>query len=358
MSFFVVVRAAADDALRLLDERVYERRGQALDAVREALSAGRLGGDECFVCDLDAAVPIIVAIAPTLVPTIAAEPAVSEPMSVEAESLVSEEPLDEAAPETPEPLPEAPEATPETPEPSREAPVPVIAPADDLAAALRRATASLAAEAPMPEAPAEGAEAADEAEPVAPGLQELADAIEQLQAPADEDEPSAAEPQQEVRVEWPWLVEQPSAAPVVERPAAAPEPVEQPPVEPSSLEPSLIVPLTADPFTMDEGSSFMPRPVVLGEYGEPEPTTASEPVAPASVEPMEPLVPEPSVPAPVAVPEPAAEPVEESPALGGYEGGEDDLSHYTCHDCVYENTCPKAGASAPTECGTFQWKSV
>jgi hypothetical protein len=44
---------------------------------------------------------------------------------------------------------------------------------------------------------------------------------------------------------------------------------------------------------------------------------------------------------------------------GPYEvSGELVLERYTCDDCVYANTCPKVGESAPAECGSFQWKAL
>ena len=37
--------------------------------------------------------------------------------------------------------------------------------------------------------------------------------------------------------------------------------------------------------------------------------------------------------------------------------GDLQLESYTCDDCVYSNTCPKVGKTAPAECGAFQWRS-
>jgi hypothetical protein len=48
---------------------------------------------------------------------------------------------------------------------------------------------------------------------------------------------------------------------------------------------------------------------------------------------------------------PAAEPKAYSP--GGL-----DMNDYTCEDCVYVGTCPKAKEDSPATCGSFQWKSV
>jgi hypothetical protein len=41
-----------------------------------------------------------------------------------------------------------------------------------------------------------------------------------------------------------------------------------------------------------------------------------------------------------------------------YEPGGLDIASYTCDDCVYVETCPKARQEGPATCGSFQWKSV
>lgn len=82
--------------------------------------------------------------------------------------------------------------------------------------------------------------------------------------------------------------------------------VETPPAEPA-------------PSETDLASIVEPvRPVIMGEY-------------PETVEPAEP---QPYQPA-----------------------GDLEIAAYTCDDCVYSNTCPKAGESSPADCGTFQWRS-
>lgn len=48
--------------------------------------------------------------------------------------------------------------------------------------------------------------------------------------------------------------------------------------------------------------------------------------------------------------------VESEPMI--YEPQAIDLDSYTCEDCVYVSTCPKAGQDSPASCGSFQWKSV
>jgi hypothetical protein len=51
---------------------------------------------------------------------------------------------------------------------------------------------------------------------------------------------------------------------------------------------------------------------------------------------------------------PVATPSEEK----AYEPGGLDIAAYTCDDCVYVETCPKARQEGPATCGSFQWKSV
>jgi hypothetical protein len=41
-----------------------------------------------------------------------------------------------------------------------------------------------------------------------------------------------------------------------------------------------------------------------------------------------------------------------------YEPGGLEIAGYTCDDCVYVDTCPKARQDGPATCGSFQWKSV
>lgn len=49
------------------------------------------------------------------------------------------------------------------------------------------------------------------------------------------------------------------------------------------------------------------------------------------------------------------EPKETTPVLSGYAAGESDIDSLTCHDCVFEVTCPSKGERAPSGCGSFQW---
>jgi nicotinate-nucleotide--dimethylbenzimidazole phosphoribosyltransferase len=70
----------------------------------------------------------------------------------------------------------------------------------------------------------------------------------------------------------------------------------------------------------------------------------------------------------VAVAESVAEPLGAVEPLGAtetapvdkpvYEPSATSLTEYTCDDCVYVNTCPNQHQKAPTECGSFQWKSM
>jgi hypothetical protein len=72
----------------------------------------------------------------------------------------------------------------------------------------------------------------------------------------------------------------------------------------------------------------------------------AEPEAATSSEPLDDLL--------AAIGEPSA-PVAEPKA---YAPGGLDMNAYTCDDCVYVGTCPKANEDSPATCGSFQWKSV
>jgi len=344
MSFFVVMHDTLSGELRLLDQCACASRADALSALQSLVEDGSVPQGEPFICDLDTATPVLF-INPS--PTAEIAPAVQELSQpdaaqepIETDSFVIEEPFFEDVPTAEvEPIEELSAVIPEQP-------AAVIAPLDDLATALRRATRSLQADA-IAEMPA----IEPEPEAVSPGLHELADALDQFSAPAVDDEPFAEvqpelTPEPPVRVEWPWSVDVP--------------PVAQP----------------AAPSAEEHSTFFEPQPVILGEYVEtpafadepqPEQVLLPEQIAEAEQVPQ----PEPEVelePAPEVEPEVETglpdqsalesnpEPAVHEPA--GYEAGNNDLSQYGCQECVYENTCPKAGTSTPAECGTFQWKSV
>lgn len=221
------------------------------------------------------------------------------------------------------------------------------------------------------------------------------------------------EEQASTEAAWPW--EPPDAAATAEE--DAPQPTEGPdatatpvagldsltlpaPESQGVREPASEVfrPTGIDEPSIDAGSllpvpddEFVPRPVIMGDYAD----VADEPApaAPTSLEdlgipsewleeagavaapepvPAEPDVPEDAEPSPepVLATEPDSEPIDdviaafdvgmpEDPApVKAYEPASVDMNAYTCDDCVYTGTCPKAGQERPASCGSFQWKSV
>jgi len=49
--------------------------------------------------------------------------------------------------------------------------------------------------------------------------------------------------------------------------------------------------------------------------------------------------------------------VDWEPSSVFYRPAATDFAVWVCADCVYQRTCPKAGAATPATCGSFQWKA-
>lgn len=343
MSFFLLDRDRADGSLRILSSAVYDTRDEAMAALSTLAASGATTADhDVFIADLAAATPVLLV------------PQATAPL---AESASAWEAPAEESPEADATAVEAPSAD----------------EGEGLAGALRRAATSLESEgivAPESVPPAE--EVASVGEPLAPDADEplafvagsnveapgdtdddsaqstddLAAAIASLgaEAPAAEPaEPAETDVAEPMGVTEPELVTEPEGAPDGGWPWANVEPVtpEEPSLEmaeadaePVDAGPGVeadesVVEPDAQPVVEDDsmirGTSIgedefvAPKAVIMGDYGADEPSSATPP---------------------------------------GYEGGDVQLSDYTCEDCVYANTCPKAGESTPAECGSFQWKSV
>ncbi|MDP2182565.1 MAG: hypothetical protein Q8K99_08350 [Actinomycetota bacterium] len=325
MGFFLLGRTRSDGAVRLLSDRLFDTRQQALDEL-SSLSIPQDLESEVFVVDLGTATPVLVVQSKGLETAVTPEPdsaPAEEPEEVETagvweapvEPAIAEAVLDQAAEEA------ASGSEREAVE-SEEEP--------DLADALRRATGTLENE---------GIVAPESIGPAAAGSD---DADTQLAPPAqtspDED---AGVP--DTPAVWPWDVAPPTEAATAapDAPAIDSEPfvldaLEEPAADVSEL---VVHPAEEDVET--------PRPVIMGAYDE-EPLAEAEP--PAVVEPVAPADAADgeidSVLADLEVVEPLV-----------YEGGGSDIADLTCDDCVYLNTCPKRGESDPTTCGSFQWKS-
>jgi hypothetical protein len=312
MRFLVIGIDPATGAAVSVLETVLPTRQEALSAVKQLASSedAWVEGYDLYLVDLDAATPVLVvrAQAPTEAP-----PEVSVPPLVEAleEATGAEEPTVEDA--------FAVEA-----EPAVESGAPAL---DELAASLASYDAVSYSE---PEAPAEAVGDVDD-QALLDALRRAADSLVQqgIDVPAP--------PIQEAAVTRSDATPAPGPAPAVSEapvdlPVAEPLGVVEPSAEPAGFSIDTVGPsLEAAPAAAEEAPNLEPvRPVIMGEYPEDVPAAAPPSVSEEA-------------------PEPEAKPYEPS--------GELEIGAYTCKDCVYFNTCPKAGESTPAECGTFQWRS-
>ncbi|MDZ4654622.1 MAG: hypothetical protein U1F44_01900 [Coriobacteriia bacterium] len=246
MAFFLVDRDRSDGSLRLLSVNSFLTREDAMTALPGLIAAGGSDARDVFVCDIDAAMPVL------LVPRLAVPPGVAEAI--------------------PEPIDEPPAAMTETD-----------------AAILEEPTAGVW-EAPV---------------------------VTPLESEGELPVPELT------TTEWPLAnVEQVE----VEEAEAVPDVGE-------ALEEDVCEPIEAS-AVLSEDDNLSVAPVVA-EQEATETLVETEPVVALTEE------------LPV---------VETAPF--GYEPGELDFGDYTCNECIYGNTCPKAETSSPAECGSFQWKSV
>jgi hypothetical protein len=265
---------------------------------------------------------------------------------------------------------------------------------DDLASALRRAATSMEAEGVIPAATVEDVLAAESEgaigeaatnDVLAAELDALASiAAVTMTTDVSEDEDAEAvvtAPEEELVAEpvaaeaapWPWEPEpadEPTSPPFEDAASDAGEAPEQDDVSPAALASILdeetppgpsdvlaslsLLPLMPDePFAQQaaeaprdsagaqSGGSVVPAPAVAA-WDEPFP--AGPDVKDAGGEPVDDLL--------ATTPDEA----ESEPMI--YEPQAIDMDSYTCEDCVYVSTCPKAGQDSPASCGSFQWKSV
>jgi len=321
------------DTVALIVSSIFETRADALAEVAR-LSAGEgLAADEVFMVDIDAAVPVL----------IVAPPSAEPPVEAEADKTVEEQPQAAELSSSSE---------------DAEGPEPAV----------------VEVEAAIAEAVLEHAEE-QAAEPPA----EPPDLVE----PSDE-RPSAPS--------WPWDVtesdvdEEPAAEVVgtqevpakPETDAAEPVLVEPETEAPEALTPdvtgALEVPDEAEPTAVEPASITGEAPPVASADSTAEEADIPDEVSGllADLEEIVPTVPAPSEPAAAFSATPPLSPAEEDVPTGPkeaepavpeqpvkvYEPGTSDLTEMTCDDCIYLNTCPKKDESDPSNCGSFQWKSI
>lgn len=408
MAYFVVERSKEDGTLVIPLPGAYETRDAAIAALSAATASGAVGlQGEVFIADLGTAVPVLVMPSAPAASAVPAEPAVAapepgpepEPEPVEVDDRAA---LQDVVAEAAEPPAEEAEQPGELDEAGADSAFAAWEPLSEmtgaestLADALKRAATSLEEEGIVaPESIVSG----DEGEIEATEADELDVTVTSVDATADE---TAA---------WPWAnVEAYEIKVDAEEVAVVDDEADTADVGAATsadtpAEPELmadggqlaeaaseeVVPeeqaiITSAPAEGEE--TYVPKPVILGDYPDtPATFLAEEPAgpeeAPASVatleeEPTGPAAdleedivadgPFDAVAAVAQSLEPAESPAQEDAVAGddapvvpeiGYEAtGELKLDEYTCQDCVYSNTCPKVGQTAPADCGSFQWRS-
>jgi hypothetical protein len=370
MGFFLLGKRRDDGSLVLVDDRVFDTRQDAIDALASIEVSTELES-EVFAGDLDQATPVVVV-------HTKADEAAPEPETSEGGE----------GPGAAEPPSDEDESTSGVWEAPSEPGTPADAESEgDLAGALSRAADALEDDgivAPESIGPADGSAEQDGAWPWDAGEapDDIAAAIADAE-PAVVDEPVAeseaslaATTDAEPETEGPTDAEEAGQSSGDTTDEYVPDPFEEPAVAVSELVPGV----------SDEDADLS-KPVIMGAYGdEPteveeteetvedeaaaveteeaeEPTPAEEPPLPGEDPALESVLADLEIPEDMPdqePPPPAVEPAspEADEATPGVLEGTSDLADLTCDDCVYLNTCPKRGESDPASCGSFQWKST
>lgn len=397
MPYVLVCEDPASASARLVSPALFPTRGAALEALQGLVaSEPELSVARLFVCDLDLASPVLlvatagpsgdqVSLAegpmtgletatPEIVETAgrpaeaSVVPGSSEPLAAEAGEpgeprarvFDSEGPLAEGAvpelplPEVPEPEPafaEAPEPAEVVPEaPAVEEPASVEAPwwTGVTPEAAETTTEAEEGTSASDEWPAETSVADAEVLAAISSLEaataEAAGAEAPLQATAEETGTSPEPGAIAGPAAWPWTEqavsadEEEAAEPFVPADASGHPEQAEALGAPSSAETS-----PEEPGEIEEGTAAGPSEASQQEQGAPVPEAGGEEVAPSGL----------------AGGEGQPQEAESEYLPPGYEfAGDLDLAAYTCEDCIYVNTCPRAGESTPAECGSFQWRSA
>ncbi len=303
MGFLVIGIDRNTGAAVLLAETPLPSRKSAIDALETfaATGQGDLTSYDLVLVDLDAGTPVVV-VQPPQAPAATLETEAAEEPPLVPGTEPEEPPLPEAAPE----------GAPETAEPLPDLGALAVDEGYPAGEAAFAADAFAALEEPPPPAEIEAGSEAQEQVPSA-AISDEQGLLDALRRAADSLVQQGIEVPEPAGQEEPPAVEALDVSPIAEAvPVAEPLGV----VETASSEPA--------PPETDFASVVEPlRPVIMGEY-------------PETVQPAEP------------------EPAETQP----YQpSGDLEIAAYTCDDCVYSNTCPKAGESSPVDCGTFQWRS-
>lgn len=352
MKLVLVSYERSSAAVRLLSETTFGDRKAALVELERVVAAAGRDDLDLYVVDLESATPVLLLATPSPAGEVAQETAAgawespqAEPEARAANVPEVEETIAEAVVAEAAEKGERPPAT--EVEPAAEKPLaqagPAITPpsSTDLATSLLAATTALEASGPEGGAsPAHSEAAVEELAPeevcVEPEMiaeaqaTDEAGAVEAASAESDEAEIPAGE------------------APEYLQGGTAQEPLAG----------------TAGIRAVEAGEADGPLPESAMTWPWDKPSSEGETAAPeAVVEGSVDITEAPGSFRVVGQPGPGGDTLSEVPgpdASGDervYEPGALNMQQYTCADCVYVSTCPNRDQKAPTECGSFQWKS-
>jgi hypothetical protein len=378
MRFLLIGRQRDTGEVRVVSSDTYATRQDALDRLGDAVATqGGLPDHDLFVVDLDVAVPVVFYPAPAQQAEPQDEPiadvweapapiadAFSEINVVEQAVLEGTPPAWDVA-EAVEPLVAELEAAAD-----EMTPLPVAEPMS--AVEMEREPDPRIEPEPEPE-PAPAAAftpgTVEETPDLGEALRRAASRMEAegIVAPANVEAASYEEVPAEEPQAWPWETQPEHETPAVETvetevPVAPVEPIAFEPVgidEPGLEEITLLTPVSSDSFSV--------RPVVVGEYTQPDSEDEESPFAALEAALLGESAETSTVPAEPDAPIEldvddiiAADPADSDLAVEVkvYEPGGVEIASYTCSDCVYITTCPKANQEGPATCGSFQWVSV
>lgn len=376
MPFFLVGRSRDDLSLTLLSTEVFDTRDLAARAVQSVALSGGIDVDavDVFIADLGAAAPVVLVGLPVAAPVVdaAAAGAWETPESDAGDDVSADAAIEEVAAE-----------------------VDALEASDALAAALERATSSMAAEGIVPpESVGFTVMSEEDSAPVV--------APEPEPDPEPEPEPVAAVFEESAEIAAPLMDAPAVDVPIVE--VSEPELTSPGALEPTDISDDLSAVIASLTYS-EEPVLAEPTPLETGEVvpvdepgaddamwpwlnvdevdaavaSEPEVEAPAEPASVSLVEPepeavavVEPVLladdslianialdDEPFAPQPVIMGDYADAPVgPEAPTTAYEPAGDLSLADYTCADCIYSNTCPKVNESKPAECGSFQWKAL
>lgn len=352
----VIISADGSGTVALATDRSFAALADVAEELGRLIAAGSLdAAGTYFALDLDAASPVVV------VPSAPSRP---EPVAAEAPAAEAEAP-EEPADQSPslEPV-EEPYAAAVVADAAEAAPV--ADPAEETAPAVDETPAMSWTIPDTVDVPVEASADAAPAEPVDGGQWPW----DLPGAPGDDDPPAPA------------ADAVPADAPVADAAQEDTSAVEEQPA--SAEDAPVLAPEAPDVEAPDVAASAAPAP--SAEAADPAdplaPASDADPAASVEAAPEEPVAEDmhPAVDPLVAIGDPprAADAVAEPQSVvdaelaaaavklsdagvgvdTGYEGEPLNMNQYTCDDCVYVSTCPNQHQKKPSECGSFQWKSM